>query len=300
MERYKKQSMIKSTKLSRFLFYKAMCLIGIMALCGCKANHEIEVTYNEDVEEIVTVQASVKTTRVPSSSTEAQVMTWSNGDAFCFYNNDAAGAVFRLVSGAGSDKGTFAGDSMHGMTKAIYPVSCMHLGLEEGFNELMLPLGNQVQIGNNNNKNLSPFSYMIGQVDEHAPTNMVFSLLVAQVKWELQLPEHCKGEVTQLEVYADSGEEIFIESLCPSNPKKSTMSNLQTLKLVDTELDENNMLTAYMMMAPVAFEKQSLTVRVSMTHLGDSYYFDAKMGQKTVNMQAGYTYLIHYNLKGNS
>ncbi len=292
--------MIKSTKLSRFLFYKGMCLIGIVVLYGCKANHEIEVTYHEDVEEIVTVQASVKTTRVPSSSTEAQVMTWSNGDAFCFYNNESAGAVFRLVSGAGTDKGIFAGDSMHGMTKAIYPVSCRYLGLEEGFNELMLPLSGQVQIGNNNNTNLSPFSYMIGQADEHAPTNMVFNLLVAQVKWELELPEHCKGEVTQLEVLADSGEEIFIESLCPSNQNKNTMSNLQILKLVETELDENNMLTAYMMVAPVAFEKQSLTVRVSMTHLGDSYYFDAKMGQKTANMQAGHTYLIQYNLKGNS
>lgn len=300
MENNKKQAIIKLSILNLFPFYKGACLLGMLALLGCKANHEIDVTYHEDVEEIVTVQASVKTTRVPSDSMEAQVMRWSNGDAFCFFDNESAGAVFRLVSGAGTDKGTFAGDSMHGMNNAIYPVSCMHLGLEKGFDELMLPLSGQVQIGNNNYTNLSPFSYMIGQADEHAPNNMVFSLLVAKVKWELQLPDNCEGEVTQLEVSVDSGEELFIESLCPSDPKKNTMSNLHTLKLVDTELDENNMLTAYMMVAPVAFEKQNLTVRVSMTHLGDSYYFDAKMGQKTVNMQAGYTYLIQYNLKGNS
>lgn len=298
MEINNQQSIFRSRQLlKRFSLHSGVFLLWAMILCGCKANHEIEVKYHEDIKETVTVHASVKTTRVPSDSQEAQVMTWSSGDAFCFFNNESAGAIFRLVSGAGTEKGMFAGDSMHGMTKAIYPVSCMHLGLEKGYNELMLPLNGQVQIGNNNNANLSPFSYMMGQVDKHVPTNMVFNLLVTQLKWELQFPDDCVGEVTQLEILTDSGEAIFIESLCPSNPQKNNMSSHQTLDFIDTQLDKHNVLTAYMMMAPITFEKQDLTVRVTMTHLENTYYYSASVSQKTANMQAGYTYLIQYSLK---
>ncbi len=291
MELGKKQSSFKSIKLFHVLVYTPI----IIMLCACKANHGIDIEYQNDSEQTITIQASVKATRILDESVEPLIVTWASGDAFCFFDYDYAGDVFHIINGVGSEKGVFSGSKLNGMTKAIYPVAC-RLGLGNGFDQLMLPLTGQVQIGNNNNSNLSSFYYMIGQVEAHAPTNIVFNLLVAQVKWILTFPTDSKGVINKLEISVDSGEELFIKNLSPSHREHSIMASKQSLVLQNAKLDEAHTLTAYMMVAPVTFVNQDLTIKISMANPDESSYYYATLPQKTVNIQAGNTYLIQLAL----
>ncbi len=291
MELGKKQSSFKSSN----LFQNLVFIQIIIMFCACKANHGIDIEYKDGTEQTITVRASVKATRIPDESVDPLIVTWNSGDTFCFFNDEYAGAVFHLVDGVGTENGVFTGNGVNGMSKTIYPVAC-RLGLENGFDQLMLPLTGQVQIGNNNNNNLSSFYYMIGQAEAHVPTNIVFNILVAQVKWILNFPDDSEGSVSKLEIFVDSGEELFVKSLSPSHHEHSIMTSRQSLALQNAELDEEHIVTAYMMIAPVTFTNQDLTVRVSMTSQDESLYYYAALPQKTINIQAGGTYLIQLDL----
>lgn len=281
----------------RWIHSLAIATVGILAtgslVSSCTDN---DVITQQSGESLITIRASLATTRMAYDEGNDKKLTWSDGDSFRFFNDESAGAAFTLTSGAGTSSATFTGTSTSGMNRAFYPASNTNIGYAIGYSSLMLPFYGQTQDGNAQTNNLTDFTYMMGETTSSTPSNLTFEHLAAQMKFELTLPESYEGEITKLELLLPPGEDHFVADLCPNDNTKNVMTHRQSLSLKNVSLGADRVLTAYMMIAPTQLTNQDLTIAVTTTGEETDYYY-VEANDMSLHIEAGHQYLVKYTLQ---
>ncbi len=245
---------------------------------------------------LITIQASLATTRMAYEGENSKELTWSDGDAFRFFNDESAGTTFTLTNGAGSSNATFTGTSTTGMNRAFYPASNTNIGYAIGYANLTLPFYGQKQNGNAQTNNLTQYTYMMAETTSSTPSHLTFAHLAAQIKFELTLPQGYQGNIKKLELLLPPGENHFIADLCPSDQTKNVMTHRQSLSLSNVTIGSDRVLRAYMMMAPTTLTSQNLTIAITTSGEEVNYYY-AEANNISLQIEAGHQYLVKYALQ---
>lgn len=273
-----------------------LCLMIIGIAChGCSDDPEFQ---NSELpsDETTTIIASMAQTKLEYAPGDAKTLWWSTGDAFQLFNDNDAGVVFTLTSGAGTANGTFSGPSSSGMNRAIFPASATNVGEKIGYKNLMLPFYGQTQVGNDSNANLGDFNYLMAPVLDGGASPINFQLLAAQLKMELDLPESVVGNITKVELLLPPDRNLFVAELCPYDPSQNIMTHRQALSLSDVTLPTNRKLTATMMIAPTLLSNEDLTIAVT-TDDGALDYYYVEIDGLTMNFEAGHQYIARFALE---
>lgn len=272
-----------------------LCLLIIGITCySCSDDPEFQ-TNELPSDETMTIIASMAQTKLEYAPGDAKTLWWSTGDAFRIFNDNDAGVVFTLTSGAGTASGTFTGPSSSGMDRAIFPASATNVGGKVGYKNLMLPFYGQTQVGNDSNANLGNFNYLTAPVSDGGASPINFQLLAAQLKMELDLPESVVGNITKVELLLPPDRNLFVAELCPYDPSKNIMTHRQALALSGVTLPTNRKLTATMMIAPTNLSNEDLTIAVSTDDSTVDYYF-VEVDGLTMNFEAGHQYIARFGL----
>lgn len=276
---------------------KTILFIGFMGICfmvgGC-SNETNDLPLDEVKHVVISAEdfrsESDSRTTLSVSSTGA-VFSWAENDTVGIFPNDGAQVYFPMASGAGTKTASFTGGGWalkNGSTYAAYYPFIGNYYLDK--EQLPMTYVGQTQKGNASTSHLGAFDYMAAPptAPSESYVNFQFDHLNCLVQMRLTVPV----ATTFTELSLSCEQSIFTTKanlgLVGNNYSFTPIENAMqlNLQLSDTSSTaEGQVLTFYMMLAPVDMTSQ--TVFVTLTDENGKQY---RGELESKNLLAGYSY----------
>ncbi len=184
--------------------YTMLLATGVLAtvFTGCNNENEELGTGGSIAGKHLTITATQEkpVTRLSySDDQDGFYVAWNENDAFMLFK-DGKGEKFTLTDSGGTNEGTFEGTdpSGSGDYHAIYPAA----KAGNTWNETVLDIRGQVQVGQDSKDHLSNYDFLTGTL-----TNQVvsFDRLISVLKFYIELPDNVYPKTLILETNSDEG-----------------------------------------------------------------------------------------------
>lgn len=249
-----------------------LCLLAAASISSCKDDYENTVDVKEvNVKLCAFEDDSIDTRSSYTNSTNGIEGVWAEGDILGIYPIGGDQVAFPISDGIGTNTAKFDGGSW-ALRSAIlyaayYPFSANNYTISE--TEIPVSYLGQEQNGNGSLSHLSNYDYMASAATEpsaNGSVNLVMKHLGSFAHLQFTMPS--AGTYTSIDVKTDAGAfitkgQVDLSSAAPSVSSVEASTSFH-FKLNNVTLsNEDKVLKAYMLVAPVNLSTATLTFTVT-------------------------------------
>lgn len=252
------------------LFSGALCAL-LLSLSACSNEDELQTSIStEDVNHITMTAADFEypTTRTDFVISESgAAFKWAANDTVGIFPNEGSQVYFPMTSGAGTNSASFTGGGWALKSSATYAAYYPFIG-KMYLDQTKIPVSytGQTQTGNGSTAHLGAYDFMAASATtaENGGVNFTFKHLGCLVQLKITVPN--AGTLSSVTLSSD--EEVFVEegyidltTATPAIVSTKTASSLK-IELNDVTITaDNEVVTAYFMIAPTDMTGKTLTIK---------------------------------------